>query len=254
MNETGLAPMAESAAASASQAPKGQRALAELPRFGLPRRLVRRVSVPAEPSLRVAGEVAVPCELAVADLACVPRREQVSDFHCVVTWSRLGLRWGGWALRDVYELLIVPRARPHSGVRYLKLIGADGFYGSLALDFALTDDVMLADTLERKPLALANGAPWRVVAPAHYGYKSVKHVQAIELHGSYPSSFRPGGGGLVAHRDAMVEHEQRGQILPGSVYRRLYAAGRPAGLQAARWVTRLRGMDGRREPPASAER
>jgi hypothetical protein len=42
----------------------------------------------------------------------------------------------------------------------------------------------------------------------------------------------------------MVEHEQRGQILPGSVYRRLYAAGRPAGLRAARWVARRRSMDG----------
>ena len=113
------------------------------------------------------------------------RREQISDFHCVLTRSRLGVRWGGWALRDVYELLIVPRARPHSGVRYLKSIGADWFYASLALDVALADDVMLADTLERTPLALANGAPWRLVAPAQYGYKSVKHVRAIELHASY---------------------------------------------------------------------
>ena len=136
------------------------------------------------------------------------------------------------------------RARPYRGVRYLKIIGADGIYASLAFDFALADDVMLADTLERKPLGLANGAPWRVVAPAHYGYRSVKHVRAIELRGRYPSPFRPGGGGLVAHRDAVVEHEQRGQILPGSVYRRLYAAGRPAGLRVARWVTRVRAMDG----------
>ncbi|MGH2967885.1 MAG: molybdopterin-dependent oxidoreductase, partial [Solirubrobacteraceae bacterium] len=216
--------MAESATAPAPEAPKGQRALADLPRFGLPRRLLRRVSVPADPSLRVAGEVAVSCEVAVADLACVPRREQVSDFHCVFTWSRLGLRWSGWALRDVYELLIVPRARPHGGVRYLKFIGADGFYASLALDYALVDGVMLADTLEGKPLSLANGAPWRVVAPAHYGYKSVKHLRAIELCSRYPSPFRPGGGGPVAHRDAVVEREQRGQILPGSAYRLLYAA------------------------------
>jgi DMSO/TMAO reductase YedYZ molybdopterin-dependent catalytic subunit len=81
----------------------------------------------------------------------------------------------------------------------------------------------------------------RVVAPAHYGYKSVKHLRAIELHSSYPSPFR-GGGGLVAHRDALVEREQRGQLLPGSVYRRLYAVGRPAGLRAAGWLTRKRRM------------
>jgi DMSO/TMAO reductase YedYZ molybdopterin-dependent catalytic subunit len=226
---------------SALATPKGQRALAEFPRFGLPRRLARRVSVPAEPSLQVGGEVAVPCELPVAELASVPRRTQVSDFHCVTTWSRLGVQWGGWALRDVYEQLIAPRARPFGSVRYLKFVGADGFFASLDLDFALADDVLLADTLDGEPLALDHGAPLRVVAPAHYGYKSVKHLCAIGLHSRYPSPFR-GGGGLVAHRDALVEREQRGQLLPGSVYRRLYAAGRPAGLRAARWVTRKRGV------------
>jgi DMSO/TMAO reductase YedYZ molybdopterin-dependent catalytic subunit len=223
--------------------PKGQRALADFPRMGLPRRVARRVSVPAEPSLRIGGEVALPCELLVTELASVPRRDQVSDFHCVLTWSRLGVRWGGWALRDVYEQLIVPRARPSGSVCYLKFIGADGFNASLAFDFAFADGVLLADTLNGEPLPLEHGAPLRVVAPAHYGYKSVKHLRAIELHSRYPSPFR-GGGGLVAHRDALVEREQRGQLLPGSVYRRLYALARPAGLRAARWLTRRRGMGG----------
>lgn len=222
--------------------PEGQHALADFPRMGLPRRLVRRVSVPAEPSLRIGGEVALPGGLPVAELASVPRRDEVSDFHCVVAWSRLDVRWGGWALRDVYEQLIVPRTQPSGGIRYLKFIGADRFYASLALDFALADGVLLADALGGEPLTLEHGAPLRVVAPAHYGYKSVKHLRAIELHSRYPSAFRPGGGGLVAHRDALVELEQRGQLLPGSVYRRLYALARPAALRAARRVTRMRGM------------
>jgi DMSO/TMAO reductase YedYZ molybdopterin-dependent catalytic subunit len=223
--------------------PKGQRPLADFPRFGLPRRLARRVSVPAEPSLRIGGEVARPCELAVAEFASVPRRDQVSDFHCVFTWSRLGLRWSGWRVHDVYERLIAPRARPTGPVRYLKFVGADGFYASLALEFALVEDVLLADTLEGEPLSLEHGAPLRLVAPAHYGYKSVKHLRAIELHSRYPSPFR-GGGGLVAHRDALVEREQRGLLLPGVAYRRLYALARPAGLRAARRLTRRRGMGG----------
>jgi DMSO/TMAO reductase YedYZ molybdopterin-dependent catalytic subunit len=218
--------------------PEGQHALSDFPRFGLPRRLARRVSAAAEPSPRVGGEVTVPFDLPVAALASVPRREQVSDFHCVFTWSRLDVRWGGWALRDVYERLILPRARPYGSVRYLKFAGADGFFASLALEFALADGVLLADMLDGEPLGLDHGAPLRVVAPAHYGYKSVKHLSAIELHGRYPSPFRPGGGGPVAHRDALVEREQRGLLLPGSVYRRIYALGRPAGLAAARRLTR----------------
>jgi hypothetical protein len=66
--------------------PKGQHALADFPRMGLPRFLARRASVPAAPSLRIGGEVALPCELLVAELASVLRRDQVSDF----TASSLG--------------------------------------------------------------------------------------------------------------------------------------------------------------------
>jgi DMSO/TMAO reductase YedYZ molybdopterin-dependent catalytic subunit len=208
--------------------PKGQHALDHFPRMGLPKRLAVRAPVPAAPSLRV-GDV----ELSAADLATVPRREQVSDFHCALTWSRLDVRWGGWALRDVYEQLNVPR----DDVRYLKFVAADGFYASLALEFALADGVLLADTLDGEPLPFEHGAPWRIVAPAHYGYKNVKHLCAIELHARYPSPFG-GGGGLLQHRDALVAREQRGQILPGVVYRHLNAFARPAGLRAAGRLTR----------------
>ena len=147
------------------------------------------------------------------------------------------MRWGGWALRDVYEQLIVPRARPADDVRYLKFVGADGAYASLALRFALADGVLLADTLDGEPLTLEHGAPWRIVAPAHYGYKSVKHLCAIELCARYPSPFG-GGGGILQHRDALVEREQRGQVLPGFVFRYFSAAARPAGLRRADRITR----------------
>ena len=225
------------------QLPKGQRVRSDFPRMGLPQYLARRVSVPSLPSLRIGGEVAAPCELAVGELGSVQRRDQVSDFHCVFTWSRLGLRWGGWALRDVYEQLIVPRAQPSSSVRYLKFIGADGFKASLALEFALADDVLLADALEGQPLSLEHGAPLRLVAPAHYAYKSVKHLCAIELCSRYPPPFR-GGGVVLVHRDGQVEREQRSQLLPAAIYRRLNAFARPAGIRAARWLTRKRGISG----------
>jgi DMSO/TMAO reductase YedYZ molybdopterin-dependent catalytic subunit len=212
--------------------PKGQHAIDHFPRMGLPKRLAIRAPVPDEPTLSVAG-----CEFTSADLATVPRRDQVSDFHCALTWSKLDVRWGGWALRDVYEQLIVPRVRRADDVRYLKFVAADGFYASLALEFALADGVLLADMLDGEPLPFEHGAPWRIVAPAHYGYKNVKHLRAIELCASYPSPFG-GGGGILQHRDALVEREQRAQLLPGVVYRHLNAIGRPAGLRAAERLTR----------------
>ncbi|MDQ5903154.1 MAG: hypothetical protein QG672_741, partial [Pseudomonadota bacterium] len=71
--------------------PAGQRERADFPRFGL-LQFARRF--PAETSrreLKVVGDVAN--ELVVADvLDGLPWVEQVSDFHCVTTWSHCAVR------------------------------------------------------------------------------------------------------------------------------------------------------------------
>jgi DMSO/TMAO reductase YedYZ molybdopterin-dependent catalytic subunit len=46
-------------------------------------------------------------------LALLPRVEQVSDLHCVTTWSYCRIRWGGYRFCDVYERLFLPRVKPH---------------------------------------------------------------------------------------------------------------------------------------------
>src|SRR5439155_24386820 len=97
--------------------PPGQYVLGEFPRFGT------HVGVcPVVPDpyvLRVGGDVETPCEIDPAELATLPRVEQVSDFHCVATWSRLGLRWSGVRFADAYDRLIAPRPRPPARARHL---------------------------------------------------------------------------------------------------------------------------------------
>jgi DMSO/TMAO reductase YedYZ molybdopterin-dependent catalytic subunit len=203
--------------------PPGQRARSDFPRFGLPAFAGRWPQVPASPALRIGGDVDQPFELAVSELASLPRHEQVSDFHCVTTWSKLALRWGGVRLRDVYEQLVVPRARAHASCRYLVIRGLDGYRISLSLEDALQPDVMLADRLDGRPLPLEHGAPLRLVAPQHYGYKSVKHVAAIELT---PSAVR-GSGGWKEHPRGRVALEERGQRVPGWGHRWLWRAVLP---------------------------
>jgi DMSO/TMAO reductase YedYZ molybdopterin-dependent catalytic subunit len=144
----------------------------------------------------------------------------------VTTWSRPGLCWGGWRLRDVYEQIVAPRAEPPSSAHYLLARGLDGFRATMLLEDAFADDVLLADTLDGEPLTIDHGAPLRLVAPAHYAYKSVKHLCRLELRDQFPRGVRGGR----EHPRARVALEERGMGLPGWLLRRVYRASVPLGL------------------------
>jgi DMSO/TMAO reductase YedYZ molybdopterin-dependent catalytic subunit len=213
--------------------PAGQREITSFPRFGL-LQFARRF--PAETSrreLRVVGDVA--SELVVADvLDGLPRVEQVSDFHCVTTWSRRGLRWGGVRFSDFYEQVIAPQARPLADARTFILRGQDGARTTMLLEDLLAPDVLIATTLDGAPLSIEHGAPMRLIAPAHYAYKSVKHLSRIEIC-TDESKFRPAAFRFMDHPRARVASEERGRGLPGWLLRFLY---RPLVSPTARYFAR----------------
>ncbi|MFI5499819.1 hypothetical protein ACIA5E_12220 [Nocardia asteroides] len=62
------------------------------------------------------------------------------------------------------------------------------------------------------------GAPLRLVAPAHYGYKNVKQVCAIDFLRSYD----PGQARIISHPRGRVDREERGRILPGRFWRAVW--------------------------------
>src|SRR5690242_17049353 len=47
----------------------------------------------SEWSLELSGEVDEPIKLSWDDFSRLPRFEDVSDFHCVTTWSKFDCRW-----------------------------------------------------------------------------------------------------------------------------------------------------------------
>jgi DMSO/TMAO reductase YedYZ molybdopterin-dependent catalytic subunit len=214
--------------------PPGQRAITAFPRFGLPTYLRRWPKIPSRPLLQLGGEVHAPCEIGFDELAALPRREQDSDLHCVATWSRCGLHWSGYRPRDVYERCFVSRAQPHPEVRSLVGKGLDGYWARLPLEDALAADVLLADRLADQELSIEHGAPLRVVAPAHDGYKSVKHLCALELW----REVHAGAGGWLVHPRGRVALEARSRGLPGWVFRWLYRTTLPATLRSDRRVAR----------------
>lgn len=160
--------------------PPGQ-TRAPMRRFGLPQFAAVQPIVPDDPVIWVGGQVRSPVQVAVADVQTGPgrRSEQRSDLHCVTTWSATGLEWGGVPFKAVHEWL-VRRVVPHPGCGWVVFTGLDGYRSCLRLDDALAEDVLLADTVDGARLTADQGAPVRLVAPAHYGYKGVRHVCAVE--------------------------------------------------------------------------
>jgi DMSO/TMAO reductase YedYZ molybdopterin-dependent catalytic subunit len=200
--------------------PPGQYESTTFPRFGLPRYAFRYPSDVDRVEIAVGGDVEEKVSFSEA-LHELPRLDQVSDFHCVTTWSRRALTWGGFRFVDFYESLVVPKARPATETTFVVLKSQDGYRTSLPLEDLLADDVMLADTLDGEPLSIAHGAPLRLVAPAHYAYKSPKHINRIEFWND-DSKFRPAGLRFMAHPRARVALEERANGAPGWVFRYLY--------------------------------
>jgi DMSO/TMAO reductase YedYZ molybdopterin-dependent catalytic subunit len=200
--------------------PPGQIERADFPRFGL-RQFAQRFPVETvRRQLQIAGDVQHRV-LLEAEFAQLTRVQQCSDFHCVTTWTHRSLQWSGVRFGDFYQQLVLPLAVPAAHADFVVLRSQDGYRCSLPLVDLLADDVLLADRLNDQPLSIAHGAPLRLVAPAHYGYKSIKHLKSIEFFSS-AAGFRPVGLQFMAHPRARVAFEERGQWVPGWLLRQLY--------------------------------
>ena len=200
--------------------PPGQREIKNFPRFGLTPFAVRFPTTFDTANIQIDGDVTTPIEVGI-ELKQIARVEQCSDFHCVTTWTSKALHWSGIRFSDFYRQIVVPLAGPSPDATFVVLRGQDGARSSLPLEDLLAPDVLLADRLNGQPLSIAHGAPLRLVAPAHYGYKSVKHVNRIEFWRS-SANYRPFGLRFMVHPRARVASEERGQWIPGWVLRYLY--------------------------------
>ncbi|WP_017538226.1 molybdopterin-dependent oxidoreductase [Nocardiopsis halophila] len=212
----------------ARRLPPGQRS-ARLERFGLPRYAPRRPRPPERPEITVAGAVSRPLALPVDGLLGTERRALRADLHCVTTWSALDLLWEGVPFRRVHAVLAA-EAGVDPRVRWVTVTGLDGYRACLYLDDALAGDVLLADRLDGAPLGADHGAPLRLVAPAHYGYMSVKHVRAIEYRRTYAAS----PAGWAVHPRGRTRLEERSRYLPGPFWRPVWRSLVPMTRRAYR--------------------
>ncbi|WP_370009909.1 molybdopterin-dependent oxidoreductase [Nocardia cyriacigeorgica] len=200
--------------------PPGQRAVDGFPRFGTHLHHPPP-PVPADPTIEIAGPLAETITIPVAELESMPRREQLSDFHCVAGWSATGLRWEGVPFHTLYRTRIEPLLQPGTTITHAVFRGLDDFESIVVLDDALADDVLIADHLDGQPLNSDHGAPVRLVSPSQYGFINIKHLCHIALHTSAPpvtDRWSP----LASHPRARVWEEERHRHLPGRIVRPIY--------------------------------
>jgi len=107
-----------------SRLPKGQRAIDDFPRFGLQHFQHRFPDQTERVAFEVGGDVESPRSVE-ARFPELPRTKQVSDLHCVTTWSKCGLEWSGVRFRDFYDQFVVAEVRPEAAARLVVFRGQD---------------------------------------------------------------------------------------------------------------------------------
>jgi DMSO/TMAO reductase YedYZ molybdopterin-dependent catalytic subunit len=189
--------------------PPGQRLLTDMPRF-TDRPRLPPPRMPAEPRLEISHAGAPLAVLTGADLEALGPHDFRADFHCVTGWSVTGLTWRGVPLREV--LASVGIADPPAP--YLVASTGDRRRAGYLWEDAVADDVVLATHLDGEPLDDRHGAPLRLVSPGQYGYKSVKHLTALDFRVDQPAAMSK------EHLRARVAFEERHPVLPSWAVRR----------------------------------
>jgi DMSO/TMAO reductase YedYZ molybdopterin-dependent catalytic subunit len=131
---------------------------------------------PADWSLAVDGAVDQPLRLGWAEFMALEQVEDVSDFHCVTTWSRMDLRWRGVRFSTLAAL-----AGVRDDASHVLCHAYDGYSTNIALEEALKDDVLLVHSVDGQPLPREHGGPVRMITPQLYAWKGAKWINRIEI-------------------------------------------------------------------------
>ena len=132
--------------------------------------------------LDVGGLVENPVTLTWDQFLALPQADDVSDFHCVTTWSRYDNHWSV-PFKTIAELVV-----PKEHARFVLCTGYDFEPGTstpyttnLSLARAVEDDVLLVHTWEGRPLPSEHGGPCRMITPKLYAWKGAKWIRKIDF-------------------------------------------------------------------------
>ena len=114
----------------------------------------------------------------------LPQSQDISDIHCVTSWSRYDNAWEGVSTADVLAAVV-----PKPEAQFVILHSYDGYTTNLSIEDFAAPDAILAHSWQGAPLAQEHGGPVRLVVPKLYFWKSAKWLQRIEFTSSDRPSF-----------------------------------------------------------------
>jgi sulfoxide reductase catalytic subunit YedY len=189
-------------------------------------------------SVEVAGECRKPGTYAYEDVVKgFTPEDRIYRFRCVEAWSMV-VPWRGIPLKDILD-----RFEPNGNARFVELTtlhrpdemrGQRSVFSSinwpyvegLRMDEAMHPLTLMAVGVYGTPLPNQNGAPWRLVVPWKYGFKSIKSVVKIRFTRDQPHSTwnisAPREYGFYANVNPNVDHPRWSQAterrLPSSLF------------------------------------
>lgn len=151
-------------------------------------------------TVKVTGLVEKPITLGLEDiLKIAPLEERLYRFRCVERWA-MQVPWNGYPLKKLIEKL-----RPLSSAKYVRFESVLDkknlpgqrkyeeyswpYFEALRMDEAMHDLSFAAVGIFGHAMTMQHGAPWRVVTPWKYGYKSPKSIARIHFMDRGPNTF-----------------------------------------------------------------
>lgn len=177
--------------------------------------------------IEIGGDVEKSITLDFDDLLkLAPLEERLYRFRCVETWA-MQVPWIGYPLSK-----LIDRCKPLGKAKYIRFVtildedrmpGQKDkqwpwpYFEALRLDEARHDLAMVCVGIFGHGLPMQHGAPWRVVVPWKYGYKSPKSIVKIEFTEKRPATFwnqaLPSEYGFFSNVDPSKPHPRWSQAM-----------------------------------------
>jgi DMSO/TMAO reductase YedYZ molybdopterin-dependent catalytic subunit len=124
----------------------------------------------------VDGLVANPVQWSWDEIQALPQSTFHGDIHCVTTWSKLGVSFGGVSVDTLLDV-----AQPLPSAAFVMARSHTGYTTNLPLDDLRGGKAWVAWEYDGAPLPREHGGPARLLVPHLYFWKSAKWVSGITL-------------------------------------------------------------------------
>ena len=132
--------------------------------------------VPEKWTMSVDGLVANPSTWTWDEMHQLPQSEYRGDIHCVTTWSKFDVTFGGVSVDVLLDL-----ASPLPEVTHVLGTSTTGYTTNLPLDHVRNGQAWVVWSFDGKPLAREHGGPVRLLVPHLYFWKSAKWITKFTL-------------------------------------------------------------------------